>query len=399
MNEGVVGSIKKSLDAQGVVPLMIARKMGNVFVVYIPHNEDNIWVRDQEWKFDRATREVTMVKETPWGGGQAASRLEYPLPVAPVEGLAHRPGDSQVLTDPEIEQVIAENFAVINKHKKGSRLLPLVIVHGESFDFELVSPVLGRGSSGPRIDVHGAGREGLPCDVITSVGRRRSGVSVRPNHPCRTWFPGTRTSTGRNGPMRLCRTPPGGVPSSTVAPFHAVRRHGRRDSVPVSIVSVRLFHGPYRMPKFRVGDSLECELRVSVLVAGRGEERGECPEGISMNRGGQGTLRRLSGYGSRRVIDGREHSSRGFSVGTGEAVAIGGYQFQVSLGKLHGEAREGNPCRKRVGGIGCGRDEAAEPPRGDLHGIPKGDFLKDGEVLGPERGKRFLLGIRPGSFL
>jgi hypothetical protein len=118
-------------------PLMVARKKDNIYVVYIPHNDRNIWVCEQEWKFDRRNGSVTMTEESEW---QTVDKRHWRWDVLYKsdrwKDWRINPFKNKVLTDPEIEEVqvkAREQLETSNKKDLDS-LLFLAVTCDDNFE-------------------------------------------------------------------------------------------------------------------------------------------------------------------------------------------------------------------------------------------------------------------------
>ena len=114
MHEAVLANVMSS------EPLMVARKKDNIYVVYIPHNHENIWVREQEWKFNRSSGVIAMTEESEW---QTVDKRHWRWDVLYKsdrwKDWRINPFKNKVLTDPEIEEVQINAREQLEKnHKK-----------------------------------------------------------------------------------------------------------------------------------------------------------------------------------------------------------------------------------------------------------------------------------------
>jgi hypothetical protein len=121
-------------------PLMVARKKDNVYVVYIPHNDQNIWVREQEWKFNRSRGTITMVEESEW---QTVDKRHWRWDVlyksGRWKGWRINPLKSKILTDPEITEVQCRACEQLQKKvgQEGDELLLLAATCDNNFQVKI----------------------------------------------------------------------------------------------------------------------------------------------------------------------------------------------------------------------------------------------------------------------
>jgi hypothetical protein len=121
-------------------PLMVARKKDNIYVVYVPHNDGNIWVREQEWKFNRASGVITMTEESEW---QAVDKRHWRWDVLYKsdrwKDWRINPFKNKALTDPEIEEVQEKAREQLQKYhtKEGESLLFLAVTVDSDFEVKV----------------------------------------------------------------------------------------------------------------------------------------------------------------------------------------------------------------------------------------------------------------------
>jgi hypothetical protein len=119
-------------------PLMVACKKDNIYVVYIPHNDQNIWVREQEWKFNRITGTITMLEESEW---QAVDKRHWRWDILYKsdrwKDWRINPFKNKVLTDPEIEEVQVQARERLEKHHKKDLESLLLLAVTCDHDFEV----------------------------------------------------------------------------------------------------------------------------------------------------------------------------------------------------------------------------------------------------------------------
>jgi hypothetical protein len=110
-------------------PLMVARKRDNIYVIYLPHNDGNIWVREEEWKFNRSRGVLNMESEDDW---QVVDKRHWRWEVLHKsdrwKDWRINPFKNKVLTDPEIEEVKTQALEQLQKnYKDGDGFLPLAV--------------------------------------------------------------------------------------------------------------------------------------------------------------------------------------------------------------------------------------------------------------------------------
>lgn len=121
-------------------PLMVARKKDNIYVVYIPHNDQNIWVREQEWKFNRSNGTIMMAEESDW---QAVDKRHWRWDVLfksdRWKDWRINPFKNKVLTDPEIEEVQVTACEQLQKYhkQKGDDFLFLAVTCDSDFEVKI----------------------------------------------------------------------------------------------------------------------------------------------------------------------------------------------------------------------------------------------------------------------
>lgn len=101
-HENVVAEVKRHAD-----PVLVAHKSKNKYVALIPHNDENIWVREQTWTLNRTTGAIYMNDEKEWklvDKRHERWEIVYKIDRWDTWAIGLRP--SSVLTDPEIEELI-----------------------------------------------------------------------------------------------------------------------------------------------------------------------------------------------------------------------------------------------------------------------------------------------------
>jgi len=117
----------------GQQPLLVAHKSGTEYVVYVPENDQHVWVREQEWRLQGDRAELR--RERRWR--LVDKRHQRWQLVYQHERWAHwvvNPQRSQVLTDDELRTLVEQ--ACERLRPRHPRFLPLAAVH-DSFAVEL----------------------------------------------------------------------------------------------------------------------------------------------------------------------------------------------------------------------------------------------------------------------
>jgi hypothetical protein len=121
-------------------PLMVARMRDNIYVVYIPHNDQNIWVIEQVWKFSRHRGAVEMASEWEW---RVVDKRHWRWDVLYKsdrwKDWRINPFKNKILTDPEIEEVQEKAREQLqNAHKRdGDDFLFLAVTCDDNFEVKI----------------------------------------------------------------------------------------------------------------------------------------------------------------------------------------------------------------------------------------------------------------------
>lgn len=107
--ETVKDTLIRVIGGQTPEPVMIAHKKDNQYVAYVPHNNENIWVREQLWSYNRQTGDVKLKDEKQWRlVDKRFERWEILHKTDRWAAWRINPPMASVLTDPEVEALIQE---------------------------------------------------------------------------------------------------------------------------------------------------------------------------------------------------------------------------------------------------------------------------------------------------
>lgn len=142
--ESVRDVLVRVIGGQTPEPVLIAHKKDNQYVAYVPHNDENVWVREQLWTHNRQTGDVRLKDEKQWR--LVDKRHERWEAIQSGDRWASwriNPALSKVLTDPEVEALIEallEKRRVVRPDEDDEpgtatkRFLPLCVVRNAEFD-------------------------------------------------------------------------------------------------------------------------------------------------------------------------------------------------------------------------------------------------------------------------
>jgi hypothetical protein len=105
--EAVAGAIIETICNQTPSPVLVAHKSNNKYVAYVPHNDQNVWVTEQTWSYNRQTGDVKLKDNKEWKlVDKRHERWQILYQHARWASWRINPAPSTVLTDPEIAQLV-----------------------------------------------------------------------------------------------------------------------------------------------------------------------------------------------------------------------------------------------------------------------------------------------------
>lgn len=132
--------VRTAILAHSPDAVAIFHARDNRYVAYVPHHADrHVWAREQDWRYNRQTRKIALRESVDWKLVDTRHRRWGVIYKADrFEQWTINPQRGTVLTDAEVDQVIADGLSII---KRGgwclNRYLPLCVQVADNYRIEV----------------------------------------------------------------------------------------------------------------------------------------------------------------------------------------------------------------------------------------------------------------------